>query len=123
MIGGTDPQAIYWQNQEPGSPNSRDSIDIILKQNVFGFAEGNGWNVTTFASQVPNNGTENLVMVNGTGYTQAQIDSWLNGNLTLADNSANPAVRAEGYRIVQEYAIDLGMLTMLYQQNFFWYWR
>jgi peptide/nickel transport system substrate-binding protein len=123
VIGGTDPQAIYWQNQEPGSPDPRDSIDIILKQNVFGFAEGNGWNVTTFASQVPNNSTENLVMVNGTGYTQAQIDSWLNGNLTLADNSANPATRAEGYRIVQEYAIDLGMLTMLYQQNFFWYWR
>jgi len=86
------------------------------------FPSGDNLLVSNFASLSPSTPND-LVHVNGTAYTQAQVYSWINGNGTIADSSADPAVRARAYLITERLAIAMGLYVYVYQTQWHWYWR
>jgi ABC-type transport system substrate-binding protein len=108
----------YWMSDYP---DPSDNINQIFLQGGF-YASSENWLASYFASLAPSTPND-LVNVNGTAYTQAQVYNWMNGNITLGDTSVDPAVRQTAYEIATKLAIDMGLYAYMNQAQAFWFFR
>jgi ABC-type transport system substrate-binding protein len=108
-----DPAPVQLQSWAPDYPDPADYVDPMYLEGG-AYPAGVNWIPSYFdrlSPQTPND----LVHVNGSTYTQAQVYSWITGNVTLGDISVNPAVRQRYYEIATKLAIDMGLYVYLYQ--------
>jgi ABC-type transport system substrate-binding protein len=119
FVPNADPCAVGEDNWYPDMPS--DLIIGMLGQGGYN-PNGMNWFVSNFESLPPQTPYD-MVRVNGTTYTQAQIYKWIDGNVTLATTSADAAVVERGYRTAQELAIDMGLYLYYQNTNSLWYWR
>jgi len=111
-------QYTYWTSDYP---DPADNVNNMYLQGGY-YGSGQNWLVSYFASLPPVTPND-VVHVNGTTYSQAQVYTWMNGNITLADTSLDPAVRQEAYKIATALAIDMGLYVYVYQAQQLWYFR
>jgi ABC-type transport system substrate-binding protein len=118
---GQDPMGVQYTYWAVDYPDAADYIDPLYVQGGF-YPSGANWLVSNFASLAPSTPND-FVHVNGTTYTQAQVYSWINGNITLGDTSVDPVVRQRAYEIATKLAIDMGLYVYVYQARQFLYFR
>jgi hypothetical protein len=111
-------QYTYWTSDYP---DPADNIDNMYLQGGY-YGSGQNWLVSNFASLPPSTPYD-LVHVNGSTYMQDQVCRWMNGNITLADTSVDPAVRQRAYEIATKLAIDMGLYVYVYQAQQLFYFR
>jgi hypothetical protein len=114
-----DPQGVVidlWWGSDPSQ-----FIDGFYLQGGYE-AAANNWLVSYFASLPPSTPND-VVHINGSTYNQAQVYSWINGNVTLGDGSLNMAVKQNAYETATRLAIAMGLYVYVYQAGDFWYWR
>ena len=116
-----DPMGVAFQLWAPDYADPADYVDAMYQQGGV-YPAGNNLFVSNFASLAPST-SHDVVYVNGTAYTQAQVYGWINGNITLGDLSVDPAVRARAYLITERLAIDMGLYAYVYQYEQFWFFR
>jgi hypothetical protein len=56
-------------------------------------------------------------------YMQSEVWSWIQGNITLADTSVDPAVRARAYLMTERLAVAMGLFVYVCQYDGIWYFR
>jgi hypothetical protein len=105
----------------PDYPDPADVVDALYLEGGV-YASGNDWAVSNFASLPPTTAYD-LVHLNGSTYTQAQVYSWMNGNITLGNTSTDPAVRQSAYTEAERLAVAMGLYVYTYQVRQLWYWR
>ena len=118
---GADPMPVsvtYWV---PDYPDPTDYMPSMYAEGGY-YPSGGNWGVSNFASLPPPTPYD-VVHINGTTFTQSQVYSWINGNITLGDTSVNPAVRQEAYATATKLAIDMGLYVYTYQARQFWFFR
>ena len=122
LIPDQNPMGCYYETW--ALPDYPYVSDIYGGDLVLGgyFPTGNDWTYENFAKLPPPN-PSGLVMINGTAYTQTQVYQWLNGNLTLGNNSVDPLVVARAYKIVELLTIYLGLYVEVYLAHQYWYFR
>ena len=118
---GADPMPLIIDDWWPSTGDASDLISGLYQEGAFEAAADN-WLATNFASLPPSTPYDE-VRVNGTTYTQAQVWSWMQGNITLGDTSVDPAVRARAYLITERLAIAMGLYVYVYQANMIWFFR
>jgi ABC-type transport system substrate-binding protein len=119
---GVDPAAVLYAWWVPDYPDPGDNLYGIYAETGV-YPAGNNWFVSNFASLPPSTPYD-VVHVDGSTYSQAQVYSWLNGNITLGNNNLdNPAIRQRAYENATKLAIAMGLYVYLYQTRQFWYWR
>ena len=116
-----DPMGAAYQLWAPDYPDPGDYVGPMYQEGG-AYPAGNNWLTSNFASLAPVNAND-LVHVNGSTYTQAQVYSWINGNITLGGTSVDPAVRQRAYLITSRLAIAMGLYVYVYQARLFWYFR
>jgi ABC-type transport system substrate-binding protein len=133
---GQDPMGVYLYGWAPDYPYPSDTMDGMLKVGGY-YPNGNNWLSSsstflpnTFAYNttggfVPNtpNDIVHLANVNGSTAPQDQVYAWINGNITMADSSTDPAVIQKGYKTAILLAIDMGLYVYTEEEESFWYWR
>jgi peptide/nickel transport system substrate-binding protein len=125
LVPNGDPLAVMFQNWFPDYPDPTDYASAMLQVGGY-YPAGANWLPSTFAyapSGVAPVGPNDVVHVNGSTYTQEQVYTWINNNVTAADSSLNPAVRQHDYKIADELTIDMGLYVFVYDQSQFIYWR
>ena len=121
IVQDSNPLAVYWYENFPDYPDPSDAGSTMLQQGGY-YASGNNWLVSYFAQLAPTTPND-FVYINGTAYTQTQVYSWINGNLTLGAGSVDPVVRQRAYEVVTKLGIAMGLYVFVYQYSAFWYWR
>jgi len=116
-----NPMGVEFEYAGSDFPDPSDAAGIMVQQGSF-YAAGDNWLVSYFANLPPSTPND-VVHLNGSTYTQAQVYSWINGNLTLGAHSLDPAVRQEAYLAATKLVIALGLYAWLFQSDEFWYWR
>ena len=116
-----DPMGVEYTYNYPDYPDPGDYTSTMVLQGGY-YASASNWLVSYFASLPPPTPND-VVHVNGTAYTQAQVYSWINGNITLGDASLDPAVRQRAFEVSTKLVIDMGLYVYLYQEQKFWYFR
>ncbi|MFI5449785.1 MAG: ABC transporter substrate-binding protein [Candidatus Bathyarchaeia archaeon] len=116
-----DPVGVAYDFWSADYPDPSDYMDGMYLAGGW-YGGGNNLFASNFASLAPSTPYD-VVHLNGSTYTQAQVDNWMNGNITLGDTSVDPAVRQEAYTTATRLAIALGLYAYVYQQNSFWYAR
>jgi ABC-type transport system substrate-binding protein len=106
------------------SPDYADPADYVNAMYLEGgyYSSGSNWLVSYFASLPPST-PHDVVHLDGATYTQAQVYSWMNGNITLGDTSVDPAVRQSAYEVSEKLAVAMGLYVYVYQANQLWYFR
>jgi ABC-type transport system substrate-binding protein len=102
-------------------PDPSDQGDGLYREGGY-YPAGDNLLASNFASLAPSN-AQNMVQINGSTYTQAQVFSWMSGNCTLGDGSVDPAVRQRAYEIATKLSIALGLYVYIYQAQQFWFFR
>jgi len=119
---GSNPMAVYYPGEWiPDYPDPSDVVDALYQEGGV-YASGNNWGVSNFASLPPST-AHDLVQLNGSMYTQAEVYSWMNGNITLGNTSTDSAVRQGAYTEAERLAVALGLYVYVYQVRQLWYWR
>jgi len=118
---GADPMSVIIDDWYPGTGDASDFVSGLYQEGAFE-ASASNWLLSNFASLPPSTPYD-VVRVNGTTYTQAQVWSWMQGNLTLGDTSVDPAVRARTYLITERLAIAMGLYVYAYQARMIWFFR
>jgi len=108
-----DPAPVQLQSWAPDYPDPTDYVDSMYLQGG-AYPAGVNWFPSYFDRLAPTTPND-LVHVNGTTYTQAQVYSWISGNVTLGDRNVDPAVRQHYYEIATKLAIYMGLYVYLYQ--------
>jgi len=116
-----DPMGVGFQLWAPDYPDPTDYINAMYQQGG-AYPAGNNLFTSNFASLPPSTPND-LVHVNGSAYSQAQVYAWMNGNITLGGTSVDPAVRERAYVITTKLAIAMGLYVYVYQAQQFWYFR
>jgi len=116
-----DPMGVCLQDWAPDYPDASDYADPMYREGG-SYPAGDNLFVSYFASLAPSTPND-LVHVNGSTYTQAQVFSWINGNITLADISVDPAVRQAAYETSVKLAIAMGLYVYVYQAAQIWIFR
>jgi ABC-type transport system substrate-binding protein len=116
-----NPMAVSIDWNVPDYPDASDYLDMMYLEGVL-YARSNNWGGSNFASLPPSTPYD-VVHVNGLTYTQDQVYSWINGNITLGDTSVDPAVRQRAYEIATRLAVAMGLYVYIYQPRQFWYFR
>ena len=117
----TNPLAVYWYEEFPSYPDPANAGNDELQQGGY-YASGNNWLVSYFAALAPSTPND-LVRVGGSTYTQSQVFSWINGNLTVAAASVDPTVRQNCYTAASKLGVAMGLYVPVYQLSQFWFWR
>jgi hypothetical protein len=108
----------YWA---PDYPDPTDYVPSMYGEGGY-YPSGGNWLVSNFASLAPPTPND-VVHINGTTYSQSQVYSWINGNITLGDASVDPGVRQEAYTTATKLAVDMGLYVYTYQAREFWFFR
>jgi len=116
-----DPMGVNYDGWIPDYPDPAGLIDgLFLEGGVI--ASGTNLLGSYFASLPPSTPYD-VVHVNGSTYTQAQVWSWMQGNITLGDAAVDPAVRQAAYETTNRLAIAMGLHVYVSQARQFWYFR
>ena len=121
LAQGQNPMAVSFNTWAPDYPDASDYVNPYYSEGGY-YASGNNLLASNFASLPPSTPND-MVHVNGTTYTQAQVWSWMQGNITLGGTSVDPAVRQRAYKVTTELAIAMGLDVYVYQSEAFWYFR
>jgi len=115
-----NPMGVLWNWSSPDYPDPSDFIGTFGNGGYYAAADN--WLVSYFASLPPSTPND-VVYLNGSAYTQAQVYTWLNGNLTVGGISVDPAVRQRAYLTSERLLIAMGLCVYIYQGRGLWYWR
>lgn len=121
IVQDSDPLAAYWYEEFLSYPDPTCAASDMLQQGGY-YASGNNWLVSYFAQLAPSTPND-VVHVFGSTYSESQVYTWINGNLTLGAASVDPAVRQEAYQTATKLAIAMGLYVPVYQPRALWYWR
>jgi ABC-type transport system substrate-binding protein len=116
-----DPMGVAIQTFAPDYADPSDYMHQLYEQGGL-YPSADNLLVSNFASLTPST-PYNMVHVDGSTYTQAQVYAWMNGNTTLADNSVDTAVRQKAYETATKLAIAMGLYVNVYQGRQFFYFR
>ena len=116
-----NPMGVHLDWCAPDYPDAADYIDAIYGEGGF-YTSGNNLLVSYFTSLAPST-PYNVVHLNGSAYTQDQVYSWMNGNITLGGTSVDPAVRQRAYEITTKLAIAMGLYAYVHQEQRLWCFR
>jgi hypothetical protein len=116
-----DPMGVYFFWWNPDYPDPSDTFDGLFQVGNY-YPAANGFTVSNFGSLPPSN-PNSLVHVNGAEYTQAQVYTWIIGNVSLGDSSIDPTVKQNAYKTADILAIAMVLYGYTYENEFFWYWR
>jgi hypothetical protein len=112
---------VNFNEWAPDYPDASDYANPFYSEGGF-YTSGNNLLASNFASLPPSTPND-VVHLNGTTYTQSQVWSWIQGNVTLGGTSVDPAVRQRAYKVTTELAIAMGLDVYIYQGRGFWYLR
>jgi ABC-type transport system substrate-binding protein len=116
-----NPMGVTLDGWIPDYPDPAGLIDgLFLEGGVI--ASGTNLLGSYFASLPPSTPYD-MVHVNGSTYTQAQVWGWMQGNITLGDTSVDPAVRQAAYETMNRLAIAMGLHAYVVQARQLWYFR
>jgi ABC-type transport system substrate-binding protein len=118
---GMDPMPVEYTYWGPDFPYPSDYVDGMYREGGY-YPAGSNLLASNFASMPPSTPYD-VVHVNGTTYSQEQVWSWLQGNVTLGDTSVDPAVTQRAYEITTKLAIAMGLYVPVYQARWIWYFR
>jgi ABC-type transport system substrate-binding protein len=116
-----NPMAVAFSTFAPDYADASDYVYGMYGQGGF-IPSGVNWLDSYFASLAPPTPND-LVHVNGSTYTQAQVYAWINGNLTRGDASVDPVVKQRTYETSEKLGIAMGLYVNVYQAEAFWYFR
>ena len=117
LAEGQDPMPVSFNEWAPDYPDASDYVNPFYQEGGY-FTSGSNLLASNLASLPPSTAND-VVHVNGTAYSQAQVWGWMQGNITLGGTSVDPAVRQRAYKVTTELAIDMGLYVYIYQaQNF-----
>jgi ABC-type transport system substrate-binding protein len=116
-----NPMPVAFSTFAPDYADPSDYIYGMYGQGGF-IPSGVNWLDSYFAFLAPSTPND-LVHVNGSTYTQAQVYAWINGNLTLGDASVDPAVKLRTYETTERLGIAMGLYVNVYQAQAVWYFR
>jgi len=116
-----NPMGVCWAGNFPDYPDPSDAASTMLQQGGY-YPSGDNWLASYFAT-LATPGANDLVHVNGSTFTQDQVYSWINGNVTLGAASVDPTVRQNAYLTATKLAIAMGLYVFVYQVQMLWYWR
>jgi ABC-type transport system substrate-binding protein len=121
LAQGANPMAVSYNTWAPDYPDASDYVNPFYSEGGY-YASGANLLASNFAA-LPPSSPNDVVHVNGTAYTQAQVWGWMQGNITLGGTSVDPAVRQRAYKVATELAIAMGLDVYVYQATAFWYFR
>ena len=125
LVPNGDPLVVMFQNWFPDYPDPADYTDALLLTGGY-YPGGANWSPSTFSyapTGVAPVGPNDVVHINGSTYTQAQVYSWINGNVSAGDSSLVGTVRQSDYRTADRLTIDMGLYVFVYDQSQFIVWR
>jgi ABC-type transport system substrate-binding protein len=118
---GLNPMPVSFNEWAPDYPDASDYVNPFYGEGGY-FTSGTNLLASNFASLPPSTPND-VVHINGTAYTQAQVWGWMQGNITLGGTSVDPAVRQRAYKLTTELAIAMGLDVYVYQGRCFWFFR
>jgi len=121
LAQGQNPMAVSYNTWAPDYPDASDYVNPFYQEGGY-YSSGSNLLASNFASLPPSTPND-VVHINGTSYTQTQVWSWMQGNITLGGTSVDPAVRQRAYKVTTELAIAMGLDVYVYQGEAFWYFR
>jgi ABC-type transport system substrate-binding protein len=116
-----NPMGVCFDGWTPDHPDPAAMFDGVYLE---GGVITSGLNLLgSYFASLPPSTPYDVVHVNGSTYTQAQVWRWMQGNITLGDTSLDPAVRQAAYETTNRLAIAMGLHVYVYQWAQFWYFR
>jgi ABC-type oligopeptide transport system substrate-binding subunit len=126
LVPSQNPIAVQLQDWAPDYPDPADYANAMLLAGGY-YPAGSNWLSPSSFSYAPVGGApvgpHDVVYVNGTAYSQDEVYSWINSNVTAADNSLSGYVRQFDYRTADRLAIDMGLYVFEYDYGQYVFWR